>query len=273
MNQNTNFVTLKRGGFLLCMILLVLNPMISSATLIGYISELEGTSTIIRKLESINIELGMGILDGDIFNTDTASSVEITLLDEHIINVYENSEFHLHRSISGNSKPDEARKLTLLKLLRGKIRSKVKKLKPGDEWKAMTKTCASGVRGTDFSLCYEENSEMSCLAVLEGTVTGVSVDLDVLPDRYFNSSSQKDLISFDQDEVWNDVDDDNTFLSLIGSGPVGVATDGYVGPCPVPEPATFLYVGGFVLFAFLSTVLKNIRRGLGGYISKRDFDR
>ena len=87
----------------------------------------------------------------------------------------------------------------LLKLLKGQVRSKVKPLKPGDEFRVITRTCYGGVRGTDFIV--SEETFGCALSTFEGSVLLDNVVLELLPDFLFADPASKTIDSLLDDIV------------------------------------------------------------------------
>ena len=224
-------------------LILIPGNILATPIVMGYVSEFGGDVNIERGGNFISAFNNMEIFSEDTIHTSTSSSVKIADFSGDTYEISSSSALKLYLAIK---KKEKEKKLRLLKLLKGKVRSKVKKLKPGDEFKVQTRTCASGVRGTDFSFLYDDVSGVSYIEVFEGMVEGARVDLELLPDRYFYTPSVKDLISFNPSAVWMEVDENNSYLNLVCTGTIGTLSEGESGHCPIPEPST-IFLFGFCL--------------------------
>jgi outer membrane protein assembly factor BamB len=109
---------------------------------------------------------------GDLVKTNGDSFAEIQFTDFGIIRIQQNTELivralHLQE---GQSKVD-------MKLNKGKVLAKVSKLSKGEEFEVRTSTALAGVRGTEFMVKQDEGSDRASIAVKEGKVSVVPIEV------------------------------------------------------------------------------------------------
>lgn len=134
--------------------------LVSAPEPVGKVASLEGKGTITRNKKKLLIKKGMDIFQGDEVNTQTKKTiVQIGFKDGTAISLSGKTNLVIKKKIITAKKST-----TLLKLLKGKVRSKVKKLQPGSDYKVATKTAVAGVRGTDFVVEKHSPPKILCLS-------------------------------------------------------------------------------------------------------------
>lgn len=128
----------------------------------GVISFYTGTATIQKSDKIIRpVQVKDLLTDGDIIETGDRSYVIIQVGEELVIRIEANT------NVSVNSITDKTKRIIDLK--KGKVLSRVAKLKKGDEYSIRTQSVIASVRGTRFLTEYSENR--SVVAVGDGTVS------------------------------------------------------------------------------------------------------
>lgn len=121
-----------------------------------------------------NASKGMELYDNDRVKCDAKSKADIILDNGHRIKVWPKSEISLEK-VKGKD--------TIIKLISGRVRSLVKKLRGSEKFEVRTPVAVCSVRGTDFSVEMGDNNQMK-VEVYEGVVaakeetTGREVDVN-----------------------------------------------------------------------------------------------
>jgi len=119
----------------------------------GSVTELRGNVELERNGHKSIPRLSSGVLLGDVFTTQRASSVAITLAGGSELEVGQSSSIRIDRDVlNANS----GAHFTIIQLLRGKLHSFVPSLVSGGNFSVLTGNAISGVRGTEFETAYTE---------------------------------------------------------------------------------------------------------------------
>jgi len=161
---------------------------------IGYVDYIKGTVNVVRGDEKFTIKCGTVIKTGDLIETDKNSRVIIKFHDGTSISIGEESKVQITKKIVSLKVSRN-----LLKLLKGKVRSKVRRLKPGSSYKVITRTGASGVRGTEFIVSSSLDEDI--FAVVEGELEVDNIIWSSLPDFLFTDPLHKNLWTLDPIKV------------------------------------------------------------------------
>lgn len=144
---------------------------------VGVVEDLAGQAwKLLAEDKKEPLDLGSLVVEKDVIHVGKASRVQITFDDGNKITLSENSQVELTEVLVAKK---EKAKRTLLKLLRGKIRSQVKKpasqaaSTQGIRFRVRTPTAVAGVRGTDFVVIYDENSQGQKTATQVSTFNGL----------------------------------------------------------------------------------------------------
>ena len=229
-------VTLSMIGLVLC------GGPASAWPIVGNVTSLEGTGEIERGAQFLDVFVGMGIESGDIIETHENSHIGFDLLDPDSGEVL-TQDVTCSPGKASPKAPENPlfKKHPLLRLLKGKVRSKVKKLKPGkDFYKNRIKHYyIAGTRSTEFTFGGDPGSAQ--LSVYEGSVAFDNIEWVSLPDRYFTDPSDKGLLTLDLDVVVEDVTETTGLVDLLGAGNAVLVDAGYFsvgvngGPPTPPE--------------------------------------
>ena len=119
----------------------------------GSVTELRGNVELERNGHKSIPRLSSRVLLGDVFTTQRASSVAITLAGGSELEVGQSSSIRIDRDVlNANS----GAHFTIIQLLRGKLHSLVPSLVSGGNFSVLTGNAISGVRGTEFETAYTE---------------------------------------------------------------------------------------------------------------------
>ncbi len=166
---------------------------------IGVVDGIEGKAWKVENDKKYPIDDGSLVSEKDVIEVGQASRVEITFDDGNQISLSQNSYVVLAEVLNPS---EEDKRRTLLKLLRGKIRSKVKEDKnklqnrePAQsnnyKFRIETPSAVAGVRGTDFVVHYDENETLDQASTHVSTLNG-------LVDLSGHDSEEKSQISKNQ---------------------------------------------------------------------------
>jgi hypothetical protein len=131
---------------------------LAPAPKVGVVEKLMGEAWIFKSETSKEIlSVGSIISEQDVIGTGKVARLEVRFDDGNLILLGADSKVDLKKV--GVSGPENDRKTTL-ELLKGKIRSKVNKKYTGASfYHVKTKSAVAGVRGTDFVVSLDQNSE------------------------------------------------------------------------------------------------------------------
>jgi hypothetical protein len=120
---------------------------------VGTVTRLSGTVEVERNGHKSIPKLSSGVLLEDVFTTQRSSSVAITLAGGSELDVGQSSSIRIDRDVLNGK---TGAHFTIIKLLRGKLRSLVPSLVSGGDFSVLTGNAISGVRGTEFETAYIE---------------------------------------------------------------------------------------------------------------------
>jgi hypothetical protein len=174
---------------------------------IGHVKYIEGSAhRVLTDGNRSQLKPGEAIYEKDRIATTADGKVQIHFLSGNFLNITPQSEVVVLEA--SDSISSESKKRMVLDLIRGKIRNKVEKKYEGSEqsfYRVRTKAAVAGVRGTDFSVSYDESGEnvTSKIETLEGQVE--------LSDRGFEKKvliARNEAASFvaDKKTLFNDRD-------------------------------------------------------------------
>ncbi len=136
--------------------LIIISPFIAQAGPVGKFTNVEGRVDITRPDKAaVPVKVGDEIYEKDIIRTKSKSKAEIVFFNGNSLRLAQSTRVEISECITG-----EQRNSSVLRLFRGKIQSKVKKLAGRvfgmnrDRYEVHTPTAVCGVRGTDFFTFY-----------------------------------------------------------------------------------------------------------------------
>ncbi|MGC8964580.1 MAG: FecR domain-containing protein [Brevinematia bacterium] len=113
-----------------------------------------------------DVEIGYQLSEGDIIATSSDSECEIQIPGKSLVRVKENSKVSFSEVVSA---VDSSKKDNIVELLKGNVKVAVKKIGQGEEFKVKTEAAVAAVRGTIFSVSFDESKGTEVL-VAEGKV-------------------------------------------------------------------------------------------------------
>ncbi len=148
------------------LLLLVLMAHAASAQEVGTIATLDGTADIGRSGTWTTAAVGSAIYLGDQVRTGTPGHVSIVFQDDSVVSVTDGSQLVIDQQVFN---PNRGVVHSLIELLRGKLNAVVGDYyhQPGTAFEVRTATAVAGVRGTEFSMSYDPDANLT-------EVTGVS---------------------------------------------------------------------------------------------------
>lgn len=148
---------MKRAGFLILITLLWAGILNSAEVFVKV-----GDVFVERAQQKLEVTKGFKLQENDKIITGASSKAVIRFENNTKAYVGANAEVFLKQL-------KEKRDNVTMKLLRGKIRSKVTKVKPGGGYRIQTPVATAGVRGTDFVVDVQTEHKVE-IVVLEGEV-------------------------------------------------------------------------------------------------------
>ncbi len=131
-----------------------------------------------------DVEIGYQLSDGDVIATSSDSECEVQIVGKGIVKVKESSEVSFNELISTINNNKES----IVELMKGNVRVAVKKLSGGEEFKVKTEAAVAAVRGTVFSVSFDQGKGAE-VVVVEGKVA-VSVKSKAIEQLKQNASPE-----------------------------------------------------------------------------------
>jgi hypothetical protein len=134
---------------------------------IGKVTALAGKATVLRqgRFAAAPLAVQMPIFEGDIIQTEAASKLGITLLDDTLLSLGEQSRLEMRQFVyAARQQPRTARFV----IPTGVFRVIIKTLFPQSTTEVITPTAIAAIRGTD--LMGEVTADAAAIVVLEGSV-------------------------------------------------------------------------------------------------------
>ena len=136
---------------------------------VGTVAAMLGVLQVQRAGTWQNGSIGAPVFVGDRLRTGAGDSAKIVFRDDSVLDIAANSELTIDKQAFDMS----ARRFeTLLRMVKGKVRAWVSEYyrQPRARYEIETPTAIAGVRGTDFILLYDANTEVSEVICISGTV-------------------------------------------------------------------------------------------------------
>jgi hypothetical protein len=139
---------------------------------VGRVTLLEGGATVQRSTSSTRqpLRVESRIYQQDVIRTEAASKVQLTFIDDSVVNLGEKSALEITRFVRSAAQQTQT---SILTIPIGVFRAIVQKLSPQSTFEVTTPTAIAAIRGTDFM--GEVTPELSSFVVLEGFVALFSV--------------------------------------------------------------------------------------------------
>jgi hypothetical protein len=134
---------------------------------IGAVTILEGKATVRHGASPTPqpLRVQSPIYQHDVIRTEAASKLQLTFVDDTVVNLGEKSTLEITRFVYSPQQPNQN---SILTIPAGVFRAIVKKLLPQSTFEVTTPTAIAAVRGTDFM--GEVSPETTSFVVLEGAV-------------------------------------------------------------------------------------------------------
>jgi hypothetical protein len=134
---------------------------------IGKVTALEGSATVQRDGSSAPqpIRAQSPVYQQDVLRTEAASKLQVTFVDNSVVNLGEKSMLEITRFVYT---PQKQMQTSILTIPVGVFRAIVKKLLPHSTFEVTTPTAIAAIRGTDVMA--EVRPDTAAFVVLEGMV-------------------------------------------------------------------------------------------------------
>lgn len=135
----------------------------------GKIVSLEGTVEIGRNDAFTRADVGSGVQAGDTIRTGDPGRARILFADDSVLNLGDSTTLVIDETVFDASQGAAS---TLMHLIGGKVRALVSEYYSGSQasYQIETTTAVSGVRGTEYILAHDQETEFSEVLGLGGTV-------------------------------------------------------------------------------------------------------
>jgi len=157
---------LQRSGLVVALLLLALPAM---AQEVGTVAEMEGTADIGRGGAWTAAAIGAPIEQGDQLRTGKPGRLKVVFQDDSVLSVSEQSLVVVNEQVFD---PANSKARSYFDLIHGKLNSIVSDYygRPGSDYKVKTATAVAGVRGTEFSVSYDPDDEITEVLGFNGKV-------------------------------------------------------------------------------------------------------
>lgn len=157
---------LQRSGVLVALLLLAF-PV--AAQEVGTVAGLDGTADIGRGGAWTPAAVGAPIEQGDQLRTGRPGRLKVVFQDDSVLSVSEESMVVINEQVF-DAANNKAR--SYFDLIHGKLNSIVSEYysRPGASYQVKTATAVAGVRGTEFSISYDPDDEVTEVLGFNGTV-------------------------------------------------------------------------------------------------------
>jgi hypothetical protein len=163
-NASTRPRLIRSTGIVFCIIVALLEQS-ASAQVVGVVTVSDGDNHLIRGNGYYEVEPGIDVEEGDVFQTRDASTVQAEMSDGTILEVGPASEFYISEYQLRN---DESVEVAAVSLVQGWLRFVAAKLRPSSRYEINTSVATIGIRGTEGVVSADE--ETSSLLLNEGEV-------------------------------------------------------------------------------------------------------
>jgi FecR-like protein len=159
-------VRLQRSGFLVALMFCALPAL---AQEVGTVAEYEGTADIGRGGAWTPAAIGAPIERGDQLRTGKPGRFKIVFQDDSVLSVSEQSLVVVNEQVFD---PASNKARSYFDLIHGKLNSIVSDYygRPGSSYQVKTATAVAGVRGTEFSVSYDPDDEITEVLGFNGKV-------------------------------------------------------------------------------------------------------
>lgn len=153
-----NFIELKKILVCSTFISIITSFSFADGVAQGVIAALKGNASITHTgSQATPAKVGDKIYEGDTIETLANSFVKVVTIDDHYLSVTENSKLVIEKYQTTGTKTN-----SLINLFYGSIRSTLNhSLDAESNYEVKTETATAGVRGTDFVVSHDANSEAS----------------------------------------------------------------------------------------------------------------
>ncbi|HVN87276.1 MAG TPA: FecR family protein [Candidatus Binatia bacterium] len=152
-------------------VLLVATPMMwAQAQEVGTIASIDGRAEIGRGGAWSDAAAGAAIQLGDVLRTGKPGRVRVVFQDDSVLTVSENSEVRVDEQTFN---PNKGQATSLMGLLRGKVNAVVSEYyhNSANAFEIKTPNATAGVRGTEFTIGYDADAELTEVVGISGHIT------------------------------------------------------------------------------------------------------
>ncbi len=137
---------------------------------VGTVAAAEGSAYIWRDGASIQALIGTAVHKGDQLATGRPGRMKVVFQDDSVLTVSEDSRITVDDQIFGG---DNGKARSVFGLLRGKVNAAVSEYyrNPGNAYEIKTETAVAGVRGTEFTITFDPEKELTEVVGIAGTVS------------------------------------------------------------------------------------------------------
>jgi len=147
----------------------VLGPVMATAQEVGHVVATEGRAEIVRGQAVTALRAGATVQKGDELRTGRPGRVRILFADQTVLTISEDSTVTINEQIFD---PERQQARGAVGLVRGKLSSLVSAYYnwSGSSYEVKTPTAVAGVRGTEFTVTYDEVAETTEVLGFHGAV-------------------------------------------------------------------------------------------------------
>lgn len=136
---------------------------------VGQIVAAEGSAEIVRASAASPAQTGLAVHKGDELRTGRPGRIRVMFQDQSVVTVAEDSRLTVDEQVF---QPEANKANSTVNLLKGKVSSIVSAYYnwSGSKYEVKTPTAVAGVRGTEFSVTYDEHLESTEVLGFSGEV-------------------------------------------------------------------------------------------------------
>lgn len=155
-------------GLAVILNLLMLSPS-AWAEEVGKVAALDGSAEVLHGDAAKSAEVGMTVSRGDTLRTGRPGRMKVVFQDDTMLTLADGSEITINDQVFA---PQEGVARSILRLAKGKVRAVVSDYykQTGARYEVRTNTAVAGVRGTEFTVSYDVDTDHTEILGISGVV-------------------------------------------------------------------------------------------------------
>ncbi len=136
---------------------------------VGTVAAVEGEASLERGGVAVEASIGTPVQRGDVLVTGPTGKLRVVFQDDSVLTLSQDSRVSVDDSVF---EPVQHTARSLFGLVRGKVNAAVSEYyrQRGNAYEVRTETAVAGVRGTEFAVVFDPQTERTEVVAIEGTV-------------------------------------------------------------------------------------------------------